>query len=335
MSAIGDTLLTLPVACALRRAWPDAYLAWVVEEKSSPFVANHPALDETIVLPRGWFTSPARVWWLRQTLRSRQFDIAIDCQSISKSALACWLSGAKQRIGCRGQYGAELSPWLNNRLVPTQTTHLTDRSLELLAPLGIHQPAVEWHPPVDEQAIAAMGDYISAAGLEAGYAVLNPGATWDSKLWEMDRFAAVARHMRARHGLPSLVVWGGERERGWAEQIVAQSDGAATLATSTSLHELAALLIGARLLVSSDTGPLHLSVAVGTPVVGLYGSTRPADCGPYGPPHIALQRQYEAGSRRHRRRADNHAMRQITIDDVCQACDELLAADGHYRHAAA
>ncbi len=327
MSAIGDTLLTLPVACALRRAFPDSTITWVVEEKSSPFVANHPALDETIVLPRGWFTSPVRILSLRKTLRDRQFDIAIDCQSITKSALACWLSGAPQRIGCRGRYGAELSTWLNNELVEPVKPHLTDRSLELLAPLGIENPAIEWHPPVDEDAIAAMGEYVSAQQLEAGYAVINPGATWDSKLWEMDRFAAVARYLRDSHDLPTLVVWGGKRELTWAEQIVRDSAGAAILAVDTTLHELAALLLGARMLVSADTGPLHLSVAVGTPVVGLYGSTRPEDCGPYGAPHIALQNRYEAGSRKHRRNADNGAMREISVAEVCEACDRLLVRE--------
>ncbi len=335
MSAIGDTLLTLPVACALRRAFPNSSITWVVEQKSSPFVANHPALDETIVLPRGWFTSPARILSLRKTLRDRQFDIAIDCQSITKSALACWLSSAPRRIGCSGQYGAELSTWLNNELIEPTKSHLTDRSLELLKPLGIEHPVVEWHPPVDEEAIAAMGDYISAQQLEGGYAVINPGATWDSKLWEMDRFAAVARHLRDAHDLPTLVVWGGKRELAWAEQIANESAGAATLAVKTTLHELAALLLGARLLVSADTGPLHLSVAVRTPVIGLYGSTRPQDCGPYGPPHIALQNRYEAGSRKQRRNADNSAMREISVTEVCAACDRLLARELRVKRPAA
>jgi ADP-heptose:LPS heptosyltransferase len=106
-----------------------------------------------------------------------------------------------------------------------------------------------------------------------------------------------------------------------AEQIVQQSDGSATLAPDTDLHHLAALIESADLFVSADTGPLHMSVAVATATIGLYGATRPGDSGPYG--QIALQKAYESGTRRHRRSCDNSAMRQIGVEHVCQAIDEL------------
>ena len=320
--------MTLPVACALRAHFPDAYLAWIVEDKSAAMVVGHACLDEVLVLERGWFTHPGRLLATRRRLRSVRFDIAIDCQGMTKSALACRLSGARQRIGLRGEHGRELSPWLNNHLVNSNRPHVVDRSLELLAPLGILQPVVRWKLPIDDASRERMGEAIDQLGLSGGYAVINPGATWDSKLWEMDRFSRVAQHLGNHHGLPTLVVWGGLRERAAAEQIVAESAGHALLAPPSTLLELAALIEGGRLFVSADTGPLHMAVAVGTASIGLYGATRVEECGPYGPPHVGLQVEYEGGSHKQRRRADNRAMRLITVEMVCAQCDAMLRPAG-------
>lgn len=330
-SAIGDTILTAPVACRLRDLFPRARIAWVVEEKSALFVEDHPAIDEAIVLPRGWFTRPRDVLALRRRLRPMRFDAAIDCQGLTKTALACFVSGAAVRVGLRGEHGRELSGWLNNRLVEPRTTHVTDRSLELVAALvgdrGAGDP-VRWDLPRVTAAENKIAVWLAKSGAapDQGYAVINPGASWDSKLWEADRFAVLAARMGKELGLTSIVVWGGDRERGWAEQIVDGANGRAVMAPSTSLHELAALLREARLVVSPDTGPMHLAVAVGAPTVGLFGATLPRDCGPYGPPHAAVMRATTPGGRRARRRADNAAMRAIRVDDAYEACRAVLDA---------
>ena len=152
-------------------------------------------------------------------------------------------------------------------------------------------------------------------------AVMNPGATWASKLWEADRFAATARYIRDRYGYQSIAVWGTFEERLTAEKMVALSDGAMVLAPDTDLHHLGALIETADLFLSGDTGPLHMSVAVGTETIGLYGATKPGDSGPYG--HAAIQMRYEKGSRKQRRKADNSAMRAIGVQDVCKVIDEI------------
>ncbi len=322
MSAIGDAILTLPVACAIREHYPDAYLAWVVEQKAAPMVRNHVALDSVIELQRGWFTSPSGIRDAREQLRSHRFDTSIDCQGLTKSALAGWLSGAPRRIGFAGRYGGELSRVLNNTLVKPVFRHLTDRSLELLIPLEIHSPKVRWKLPVDDSARDWAWHWRKTIP-HSSMAVLNPGATWNSKLWDTSRFALTARYLSGTYDYASVVVWGSENERKMAEEIVELSGGTARLAPPTSLHQLAALIETADLFISGDTGPLHVSVAVGTSTIGLYGATRPGDSGPYG--QIALQQAYESGSRRHRRRADNSAMRKITVDHVARAIDELEA----------
>lgn len=322
MSAIGDAILTLPVACALRDQFPGAYIAWVVEKKAAPMIRNHCALDEVIELERGWFTSLRGIRDARQRLQPHRFEISIDCQGLTKSALAGWLSGASKRIGFAGSHGGELTRFLNNTLVKPVFTHVTDRSLELLIPLDVHSPKVRWKLPIPPEAQSWASRW-RALVQSPSLAALNPGATWDSKLWEVDRFAAVAQYIHEKYGYRSVVVWGTPPEREMAEEIVRLSDGTATLAPQTDLHHLAALIETADLFISGDTGPLHLAVAVGTSTIGLYGSTRPGDSGPYG--QIALQKAYESGSRRHRRSADNSAMRKITVEDVCESIDEIEA----------
>jgi lipopolysaccharide heptosyltransferase I len=329
MSAIGDCILTLPTLCALRRAFPAAFIAWVVQPAGATLLQGHDCLDAIVVVPRNWYVRPRGIIAARRTLRPLHPTIAIDAQSMTKSALAARLSGARVRIGISGA-GHELAPWLDTKRVRVTKSHLVDRTLELLQPLDI-DPAtvdVEYRIPRDRAADLMATGYLDSAGLQPGrFAVINPGASWPSKLWEMDRYAEVARHLKAAHGVSSVVVWAGDKERQSAGRIVADSGGAARIAPATSLPELAALFRTARLFVGSDTGPMHLSVAVGTPTICLHGPTRPADSGPYGAPHIALQERYHSGTRRERRRANNDAMRLITVPAVCDATDQLLATD--------
>ncbi|TWT67164.1 glycosyltransferase family 9 protein [Allorhodopirellula solitaria] len=320
MSAIGDAILTLPVACCLREHFPDAYIAWVVESKAAPMVRGHQALDAVIEFQRGWFTSPRGVKEARAKLQEHRFEIAIDCQGNTKSALAGKLSGASRRIGFSGKHGGELSRFFNNERITPVFHHITDRSLELLTSFGIHHPRVSWDLPLDDEDRDWAKGYRNTIRTPS-VAILNPGGTWPSKLWESDRFASTARYLADRYGYHSLVVWGSFEERLMAEEIVELSQGTATLAPNTTLQTLAALIETADLFVSGDTGPLHMSVAVGTPTIGLYGATRPGDSGPYE--QAALQLQYEAGSRRHRRQASNRAMRAIGVEHVCAVIDDM------------
>ncbi len=151
--------------------------------------------------------------------------------------------------------------------------------------------------------------------------VLNPGARWPSKLWEIDRFGQTARYLREQYRHAVVVVWGNAYERLEAEKIADASAGAAVLAPQTDLPHLAALVESTDLLISGDSCPLHIAAAVGTPAIGLYGPTLATMKGPYG--QLGLQAAYEKGSLRHRRSADNTAMRAITVDRVCAAIDEV------------
>ncbi|NIP86012.1 MAG: lipopolysaccharide heptosyltransferase family protein [Planctomycetales bacterium] len=325
LTAIGDCVLTVPVLTALRDHFPGAFIAWAVGRSATPLLEGHAALDEIISLPPGWLKSPTIVWNLRHRLRQLKFDVTIDPQSLTKSACVCRLAGAPRRIGFAGQHGRELSGLLNNELVHHSQPHVVDRSLELLGPLGIENPQVRFDLPRYAAAEPSMNRFLRQHGLSRGFALLNVGAGWPSKLWPACRLAAVAQRLGHHHGLTSVIVWAGEEERSAAEEIVATCPHHAVLAVPTSLVELATLARQAELFVGADTGPLHLAAAVGTPCVGLYGPTRLADCGPYGDQHIALQKQFQEGGHRQRRRASNGAMQAITVADVVDACEKILA----------
>jgi ADP-heptose:LPS heptosyltransferase len=324
LSAIGDCIETMPLLCALRDRFPRAFLAWVVERAAAPLLEHHPCLDQLIVASKGWLKSPREVRQTRRKLKALAIDVALDPQSLTKSAFVAWLSGARQRIGFQHPRGRELSRWLNNcRVLPTRP-HLVDAQLQLLEPLGIDQPRVRFVLPRNDAAESKVANLLRAMHLGCPFAAINVGAGWESRLWPAARFGRMAKHLGESHHLPSLIVWAGERERVWAEEAVAVSGGHAVLAPPTSLPELCAILRRARMYLGSDTGPMHLAAAVGTPCVALFGTTRPSESGPYGGQHVCVQHNYQSGSSRQRRKAANLAMRDITTDMVCEACDTLL-----------
>src|SRR5262249_14375152 len=131
LSAIGDCILTMPLLCALRQSFPRAFLAWVVESGAAPLLQSHECLDQIIVVRKGWLRSPREVWELRQQLRALKFDTALDPQSLTKSSLVAWLSGAPRRIGFAAPRGRELSLWLNNVQIRPTASHLIDAQLQL------------------------------------------------------------------------------------------------------------------------------------------------------------------------------------------------------------
>ena len=157
-------------------------------------------------------------------------------------------------------------------------------------------------------------------------AILNPGAGWPCKLWPVERYGQVAVHLGRERGMRSLVVWAGPSERAMAETIVADGAGYAVLAPATTMRELASLCRRAVLFIGSDTGPLHLAVAVGTPSISLHGPTRAEWTGAYGAGNRRIQGTCTTGTgpAKSRRQADNRAMQAITVDQVIAACDELL-----------
>ena len=324
LSAMGDLIHGIPVLNALRRALPEAMIGWVAEGRNADLLMGHPALDQLIRVPRRWWRSPREVWALRNQLQLLRFDTTIDLQCLSKSAMAAWLSGAPRRIGYAGKLGREVSRWFHNELVSVEAEHVIDRYLGLLKPLGIQKPKVEFNLPESSPDAEFAERTLRALGLTNGeFAILNPGAGWASKRWPPERYGQLAERLAEELQVPTLAVWGGERELPLAERIVLHSGGTGHLAPPTTMTQLAALARRARLFVGSDTGPLHLAVAVGTTCVSLHGTSLAAQTGAYGPQNRRLQQRYDNSPSR-RSHNDDSAMRAISLELVLAACVEVL-----------
>ncbi len=330
LSAVGDCVHTIPIVHALRDRYPKCFIAWATQSGPATLLDGIAGIDELVRVPRDWMKSPRSWWQVRRQLRPMRIEVSIDPQSLSKSSMLGWLSGAKHRIGFERPQGRELSLLTNRLRIHPASEHVVDRYLELLKPLGIRQPAVRFDMP-DLSEVAVL-TFLDANGLDetSGFAVVNPGAGWPSKVWPAERYGAIAAHLGATHQVRTVVTWSGDDELEMARSICDAADGFAILAEPTSLPELRSLVRRAKLFVGSDTGPMHLAVAVGTPCVSIYGPTSPARCGPYGPGHVALHVPVETNQKL--RSDDNSAMLKIETRDVVEACDKTLAAIN--RHAA-
>lgn len=329
LGSLGDLVHTLPAVAAIRRAHPFAQIDWLVDRVHRELLDLVPVISATIPLRKatggGWLQA------LRE-LRARQYDVAVDFQGLVKSAALARLSGAARVVGFDRRAAREsMAPvFYTERVAVGETGHVIDKNLRLAATLGAPTHAREF--PLLPMPSAAV-DTLREQGLTE-YALINCGAAWPNKRWPPDRFGRIAAHVRERHGLTSVVLWGpGEAEL--AEAVVAASDGAAVAAPSTGLADLVAIAQGARLIVSGDTGPTHVASALDTPVVALFGPTDPARNGPWVEADEVLSRYPRCVCRYQRVCRHGHGagwcLAEIGEAEVCAAIDRRLAASGDRR----
>jgi 3-deoxy-D-manno-octulosonic-acid transferase/heptosyltransferase-1 len=304
LSAIGDVLHTLPAANAMRDRYPDARITWVVESAAAPLVQGHAALDRVIVSRRKQWAkdllSGRRREALREirafirSLRDTRYDLVIDFQQLLKSGTIVALSrgGVKAGFG-PGMQHMEMSYLFLNRRVPrvSMEHHALSRNLMLLRALGIPAGEVVYRLPVEAADRRDVDRLLAQEGLTESrrLVAINPVAQWETKLWPNRRFARLADRLVLEYGA-DVVFTGGPDDRPVVADIVSRmQQPAADLAGQTRLPALAALYRRTRLVVSTDTGPMHLSAAVGTPVVAVFGPTAPWRTGPFGPGHAVVR----------------------------------------------
>lgn len=324
LSAIGDCIQTLALTHALRRAWPDASITWLVDCGAEPILRSQANIDEVIRLKKGYLKRPREVWQLRRTLREKQFDFCLDPQGLLKSSLLSWLSHATTKIGFSPAQAREQAWRLYDVAVEPNSTHLVDRQLELLRPLDIDTrfQGFGWTQPLefDENAASILVD---CQLNETPFFVLNPGAGWASKRWSIENFRQAAAELTRQHRIQCLVVWGDSSELEYAKSI-AEGLNHIHVAPSTTLMTLAGILRRALFYLGGDTGPMHLSAAVETPCIAMFGTTLAERCGPYGKNHIRLQKEFDDGPSNYRRSTTNRAVMKITPADVIDAAGQLL-----------
>jgi lipopolysaccharide heptosyltransferase I len=285
LGSIGDIVHALPSLAAIKRALPRAHVSWVVEKRAAEILRDNPFLDRLIEVdtkalrrvPVSGETLLAPRQQLRR-LRASAFDVAIDFQGLLKSSFIALLSGAPRRYGfAPGALREPASRFLltNTVRVPLRGTHIIHKNLALVAgALGIEVPtdAKDFEFPMAVGIEHKREAEEFTRGTEGQFAILNPGGNWVTKLWSAARFGALADELWTHHNLHTLVTYGpGEREL--AEAVVSASRTGQTKAANPTLKGFYALARCASIYVGGDTGPTHLAVAAGAPVVGLFGPT--------------------------------------------------------------
>jgi heptosyltransferase-1 len=317
LGALGDIVHALPLASALRERWPDATIDWLVERRHRALVDLMPVVSHAV--PFDSRALGGREGWLgaRRRLRAARYDVALDAQGLVKSALVARLSGARRVVGFAREHLREgaASVFYSEVVHPPHGAHVVRKNLELLRATGL-EPNVPLRFPL---AAPAPRDEVTQAIAAGRFVLLNPGGGWPNKRWPAERFGRLAHSLRDRLGLPSLVLWG-PGDEALAETVVSSADGAAVRAPRTDLGDLLALCRAAAVLVSGDTGPLHLAAAVGTRVVGIYGPTDPARNGPWDPRDVCVSRR-EACECYHRRRcrAARWCLDDVGVEEVAGA----------------
>lgn len=330
LSAIGDTIHTLPLAAALRDAFPKSYIGWVVEKPSAPLIENNPLIDWVRVLPKGWLKSFSQVKELRRDLRSQKFEVAFDVQGLTKSAVAAWLSGAAIRIGFTRGEGRELAPLLDNRVLPSRGKHAVDMTLSLLAGIGETAPErgrfVFPFPTAADKAV--IDQELSCDAYQNGVILMGPWGSFASKLWPLDRFLSLAQRMYAATGLRSLMLGHGESERGQVRDLSVKSGGVLAAAPDVTVSGVVELARRAKLFVGCDSFPMHAAAAVDCPAVGLFGITDPERLGPYGKyGYSVFERITLVKSTRERRRLTPENLMALSVEKVFSACCSALRID--------
>lgn len=320
MSALGDIIHTLPAVHALREAFPSAQIDWLVDEKWAPILAGDPDISSVIAMNRGsWRNVTGTIGRLRRT----RYDTAIDFQSLYRSAVIGWLSGAPERIGFDAQYSRERgAAFFYTQRVSPKRAHKIEHNLELIESLGA-QAAHVCFPFVDNpQAAEEVESILRASGITE-YFVLSPGGGWISKCWPAERYGELARALTGRYGWTSVVSFG-PGEEGLAETVRRRAGSPEPFVQRFNLKQLVPLLRRARLVVAGDTGPLHLASALGTPVIGLYGPTDPARNGPFSADGLVVRKAgYETTYKRGK--TFSESMLAISVDDVLQAVERRMA----------
>lgn len=336
LGSIGDIVHTLPALAAIRRALPQSEISWVVERRAAEVLRDNPVLDHLIEVDTKALRHVSLFKEMgvalreqRRRLRASKFEFALDFQGLLKSAAIALLSGARGRYGfSREALREPLSSLLLTKTfrVPLRT-HVIAKNLVLArSALDIEAPTepIEFEFPI---AIAPEHEREADQVRERSgddFAILNPSGGWPTKLWSTERYGALVDELWTRHRLRSIITYG-PGERGLAEQVVCASRTGRAQAAGLSLKGFYALARHARIYVGGDTGPTHLAVAAGAPVVGVFGPTEWWRNGSPRPEDVCVERtDIGCRARCHRRACSQWVCMNIEVERVLRAVDERL-----------
>jgi 3-deoxy-D-manno-octulosonic-acid transferase/heptosyltransferase-1 len=333
LSAIGDVIHTLPALAALRKLYPDANITWAIEEASSDLIKDHPHLDRVVIsrrklwiddLKHGRIGKPFNEMksFLKE-LKLQSYDLVIDFHGLLKSAIVVFLSSGKRKLGYDSMQ--EMSGFFLNEKIPEDMNkHAVDRYLDFLRYLGADIKEPEFLIPIREENISRIEGFLQANNFDKKerFVAVSPIALWDTKLWEDEKFARLCD--RITKELKVRVVFTGSNRRKLESIQSRMRLPAVNIGGKTTLRDLAHLYRLSSLLITTDSGPMHIAAAVGTPVVALFGPTDPSRTGPYGMGHTVIRKDLSCSPCFLKKCDSMKCMRDITIEEVYQAVKETF-----------
>lgn len=279
LGSLGDIVHTFPAVAALRESFPKAEIVWLTHPRWEALVESSELATEIWELET---RSYASVRDILSRIRKRQFTTAIDYQGLWKSAALPFLGRVSHRVGFSSHSVREFGvPLLYTERVRVTGAHIADQNGELSQRAGARDAVRPFRLSVPSLQEAFALQLLHGFGIDR-YVVLSPAGGWRSKCWPPARYGALCQKIHSTLGLRCILNQGPGDEECIAA-VKAASGDAAPIACTSSLHQLMVFLRNALCVVAGDTGPLHLAVALGTPVVALFGPTDPARNGPYRP----------------------------------------------------
>ena len=292
-SALGDVVQTLPLLGVLKKRFPDAEIDWVIRSELANLLEGHPSLSEIIPYYRH---GGLRSWMqLLHRLRNRRYDLVFDLQGLLRTGVMTIATEATLRVGL--ETARECSHWACHGLLPdtgkSVPAHARYWRIAELFNLQNESRNLNLGITVSDQEAASRA-LEALEGSSGPLMVIHPGAKWETKRWPVSQFAEIAIRTFKKFGMRIAII-GTKGEHNDAELIVAAMKQhvphapAINLAGKTSLRELAVILEKADLVLTNDSGPMHLAAAMGTPVVGIFTCTSAERSGPPGNQHQLIQ----------------------------------------------
>jgi lipopolysaccharide heptosyltransferase I len=336
-SALGDILHGIPVAGALKERFPQCRITWVVDERYRDLLDGHPWVDRIVMIRlkegmRSLLHDRGRRNWtgVARMLRRLRFDVAIDLQGLMRSGFITYLSGAPVRIGFpKGHVRETLNRLFTNlrpQSIPSRS-HVIDRNLALLHPLGIHTREKRFSLRVPPSVEDGVQQYLLEmdAGRDALRVAVNPAAGWITKQWSPHRYAEIADRISKAWDATVFLLWG-PGERGLAEQVKRHMQTPGHPVPEMGLAALTAFLRGCDVFIGGDSGPLHLAAALGVPVLGLYGPSDPVRNGPFRDTDRVVTVGEPCGPCYKRNCARPSCMDSIPVEQVWDAVTGMVAS---------
>jgi len=331
-SRLGDVIFALPAVCAIRKRYPNAYIAWAVDERCARLIEGHSAIDKLFVFNRSK-VSINYVLNYRKLLRAENFDLSIDFHGLFKSAFLVSLAGAKFKLASSSTRGMKELSWVFSKEIKPEVeqSHCVMRHLAVAKYLDCSlNNNTEYELKINEDEQNSASEVLKKCGVDSTkpYIVLFTGGGWLSRRWPIERFAKLCDEIN-NESIAQVVLIGGKEggacEKGLNESLLSLSTTKIFDTTGLlSLQQLMYILSKAAAFVGNEAGPMHIAMALGTPCVAIIGPTDPNRTGPYGKNVIVVRKSVSCQPCRNRKCKNIKCMQLIGVDDVFSALKKVL-----------